>query len=646
MSASSTTLRLLLPADPSIPKPRRVLVANRGEIALRIIRSVQETGREAVAVYADQDIDAQFVKAADHAYALDGTSAAETYLDAKKVLDRTIASASDAIHPGYGFLSENAEFAQMVQDAGIEWIGPSPEAINTLGDKVRARKSAVSVGVPPVPGTLDAITERSEVEEFVAQHGYPIVLKAADGGGGRGIHVMRADIDVDQFFLGRDITSGGAGYFVERYVPKARHVETQCGRDKHGNFTVFSSRDCSVQRRHQKMIEEAPAPFLKDETRQKLLDYSKALFDGVGYVGLGTCEYLLSEDGDLFFLEVNPRLQVEHTVTEEVSGVDLVATQLAIAAGEEIEVDHPVRGHSIELRVTSEDPANDLFPTMGVLTRVVWPTGPGIRIDTGIGAGDEVSPEFDSMVAKIIVTAPTREQAIKRALRATKETELEGVSNPLPLYAHILSRPEFASETDGGLGVWTRWLEDGVLEEFGKEYQGVADEHGTAVHPPAERPVRREFVIELDGKRAVLTVPEELLPSAPVTAKPLAPQPLRELRERGRTVASAIADAASRPLDPGQPIRQLRERGRRVVSAIAGGPVITAPMQGIVVRILVEVGAEVAEGDLIMVLEAMKMEKNILAPRAGVLKSIEVKTGQNVSPGHVLATLDTEGAAK
>lgn len=628
MSQSNPSLRPQPPADHSLPAPRRVLVANRGEIALRIMRSVRETGRESVAVYADQDINAQFVQAADHAYSLDGTSAADTYLNAQKVLDRAVASSADAIHPGYGFLAENADFAQMVQDAGIAWIGPSPRVINTLGDKVRARQTAVSVGVPPVPGTLDALKERSEVEDFVAAHGYPVVLKAADGGGGRGIHVMRSASDLDQFFLGRDITNGGAGYFVERYVPKARHVETQCGRDTHGNFTVFSSRDCSVQRRHQKMIEEAPAPFISADSQKKLLDYSRALFEGVAYVGLGTCEYLLSEEGELFFLEVNPRLQVEHTVTEEVSGVDLVAAQLTIASGGVIPTDNPVRGHSIELRVTSEDPANDLFPTTGTLSRVVWPTGPGIRIDTGIGVGDEVSPEFDSMVAKIIVTAPTREQAIQRALRVTEDTDLEGVSNPLPLYAHILRRTEFAeANNEGSLGVWTRWLEDGVLDEFSKELamQEDGEETTSPSSVTSSTAGRSKFIIELDGKRSVLTLPENLLSAA--------------------VVSSTLASGDRKPLAP-QPLRSSREHRKQTDSPVADGPVITSPMQAIVVRLVAEVGDQLAEGDLIMVLESMKMEKYVLAPKAGVLGSIEVSPGQNVSPGAVLATLEIEGDAK
>ena len=597
----------------------KVLVANRGEIALRIIRSVQESGRKAVAVYADQDMDAQFVRAADEAYALRGTTATDTYLNGDKILEIARTSGADAVHPGYGFLAENATFAKQVIDAGLNWIGPRPEVIDLLGDKIRARKTALSVGVSPVPGTQEPLQGRAEVEDFIATWGYPVVLKAADGGGGRGIHVLNAEGDLDNFFTGRELTGiAGAGFFIERYVPKARHLETQSGRDSHGTFTVYSTRDCSVQRRHQKLIEEAPAPFITPETEALLLANSKALFDAVDYVGLGTCEYLLSDEGELYFLEVNPRLQVEHTVTEEVAGVDLVAAQLAIAAGEEIPLGGEVRGHSIELRVTSEDPGNDLIPTMGTLTRVAWPTGPGIRIDTGIGEGDAVSPEFDSMVAKIIVTAPTREQAIERALRVTRETVLEGVSNPLPLYAHILSRPEFALAQDGNLGVWTRWLESGVLDEFGALYAAEQAELGAAspaATPAAPAPERTRVIIELDGKRAELTLPANLLSAAPAAAVKRAPQPLRSSREAAKRAAT--------------------------------GPVVSkdsvvAPSQAIVVRIATEVGADVAEGDVLAVLESMKMESYVLAPRAGRIEAINVEVGANVAPGHVLVTLSPE----
>ncbi len=602
----------------------KILVANRGEIALRIVRSVRDSGRTAVAVYADQDLDSQFAAAADEAYALGGTSATDTYLNGDKIIEIALRSGADAVHPGYGFLAENADFAAAVQDAGLVWIGPDPQVIDLLGDKIRARQTAISVDVSPVPGTQEPLQSRAEVEAFIKKWDYPVVLKAADGGGGRGIHVLNAAADLDAFFTGRDLGGvNGAGFFIERYVPKARHLETQSGRDSHGTFTVYSTRDCSVQRRHQKLIEEAPAPFISKEIEDRLLKSSEALFNAVDYVGLGTCEFLLSDDGELYFLEVNPRLQVEHTVTEEVAGVDLVAAQLEIASGNPIPLGEPVRGHSIELRVTSEDPANDLAPTTGTLTSVVWPTGPGIRIDTGIGVGDAVSPEFDSMVAKIIVTAPTREQAIARALRVTEETILEGVSNPLPLYAHILSSPQFAVEQDGNLGVWTRWLESGVLEEFGALYKAELEQlnPGTTTNPGAQTPAARtRVVIELDGKRAELTLPANLLTSAaPADGPKRAPQPLRAGREGGRRATAAAAVNADS---------------------------IVSPMQAIVVRVPAQVGQEVKEGDIVLVLESMKMESYVHAPRDGVIEAINVEVGTNVAPGQVLATLSQEGDSK
>ncbi len=592
----------------------KVLVANRGEIALRIIRSVQESGREAVAVYADQDLDAQFVQAADQAYALDGTSAAQTYLDADKIIALAHKSGADAIHPGYGFLAENPDFAARVAEEGFAWIGPEANVIELLGDKIRARQTALSVGVSPVPGTQEPLTDRQEVEDFITGWGYPVVLKAADGGGGRGIHVLQTEDDLDAFFTDRDLGGvNGAGFFIERYVPKARHLETQSGRDTHGNFTVFSTRDCSVQRRHQKLIEEAPAPFLSDEVERQLIDSSRALFEAVDYTGLGTCEFLLSEDGELYFLEVNPRLQVEHTVTEEVCGVDLVDAQLRITAGEEIPQPHPVRGHSIELRVTSEDPGNDLIPSTGTLTKVAWPTGPGIRVDTGIAEGDSVSPDFDSMVAKVIATAPTREQAIQRALRVTRDTVLEGVSNPLPLYAHILGRPEFAMPTDeGGLGVWTRWLESGVLAEFSKEYSQQYAPAGALNGGTKPLEERTRLIIEVDGKRTELTLPANLLSGG-------AGEPTRR---------------------PAQPLRSARDGSRRsAAAASASSDSVTAPTQAIVVRVPASAGDEVSAGDVLIVLESMKMESYVRSPRAGTVASINVELGANVAPGAVLATL-------
>lgn len=597
----------------------KILVANRGEIALRIIRSIQEDGRTAVAVYSDQDLDAQFVRAADESYALDGVTAAQTYLDGEKILEIARVSGAEAVHPGYGFLAESADFARAVRDAGLTWIGPTPEVIDLLGDKISARKTALKAGVSPVPGTQEPLTGRPEVEQFLAQWGFPVVLKAADGGGGRGIHVLRTSSDLDNFFTGRDLSGlSGAGFFIERYIPKARHLETQSGRDSHGTFTVFSTRDCSVQRRHQKLIEEAPAPFLSEALEAELVANSRALFEAVDYVGLGTCEFLLSDDGELYFLEVNPRLQVEHTVTEEVTGVDLVQAQLDIASGDSLNLPPAPRGHSLELRVTSEDPGNDLVPTTGTLTRVAWPTGPGIRIDTGIAEGDSVSPEFDSMVAKIIVTAPTREQAIARALRVTRETVLEGVSNPLPLYAHILSQPEFQG-TSGEFGVWTRWLESGVLDDFASVYGASRRElrpsepdprAGTGL-TPSEGP-RRRIVIEIDGRRRELSVPADLFSPAPAGAPRKAAQPLRSPRDGSRRSTGGVA---------------------------ASDDAVVSPSQAIVVRIPVSPGDLVSQGDVLLVLESMKMESYVHAPRDGQVVSLAVEVGANVAPGQLLAEL-------
>lgn len=578
--------------EPVLPK---VLVANRGEIALRIIRGLKESGRQAVAVYADQDLDASYVRAADEAFSLDGTTAADTYLDGDKILQVALRCGADAIHPGYGFLAENAQFASRVQEAGLVWVGPGPEAIALLGDKIRARQTALAAGVAPVPGTQAPLSSKDEVVDFINQWDYPVVLKAADGGGGRGIHVLKDATDLENFFS--TWKPGASQFFIERYVEKARHIETQCARDTYGNFTVYSTRDCSVQRRHQKLIEEAPAPNLPAGIEEQLVANSRALFVASDYVGLGTCEFLLSDDGELYFLEVNPRLQVEHTVTEEVCGVDLVDEQMKIAAGEELTLGTQVRGHSIELRVTSEDPFNNLTPSLGVLRRASWPTGPGIRIDTGVVEGDAISPEFDSMVAKIIVTAPTRDQAISRALQAISETQIQGVATPLPLYEHILRHDQFRERA------WTRWLESGVLDEFGAEKAPEA-QAASALPEPAER---RRIVVEIDGKRSEIVFPADIFGAS---TKRKAPQPLRSAREAKRLEAAGSDDA------------------------------LTAPSQAIVVQVPVGPGEQVRAGDVVIVLESMKMESYVCAPRDGRVESINVEVGANVSPGQVLATLE------
>lgn len=590
-----------------------VLVANRGEIALRIIRGVHDYGASAVAVYADQDRDASFVSAADQAYSLDGTTPAQTYLDADKLLHIAQRSGADAIHPGYGFLAENPDFAAAVVDAGLTWIGPAAQSILALGDKVQARQVAERVGVNPVPGTNEPLASRREVEGFVAKWGYPMVLKRADGGGGRGISVIANDTDLDQFFSGRDEETLGA-FFVERFVQRARHIETQCGRDSFGTFAVYSTRDCSLQRRHQKLIEEAPAPFVTPEVEAQLHDASQRLFEGVDYVGLGTCEFLLDQDNNLYFLEVNPRLQVEHTVTEEVSGLDLVGQQLQIAAGLPLTPPPQTRGHSIELRITSEDPANGLAPSLGTLNRIDWPTGPGVRIDTGVVVGDSVTPDFDSMIAKIIVTGQDRTQALSRARRALKDLQIEGVATPIPLYQEILDRPEFAGND---LLIWTRWMEDVFLPQFTPAETEKTDLTAGAAATETAAPLQR-FTIEIDGRRHELALPFGAF---------------------GAGVVGAATDAPRQP----QPLRSQRE-GIRTMQTVKQHPdVVASPLQAIVVRVCVTSGDRVEEGDLVLVMESMKMEKYVHAHRSGEIDEVLVTTGDNVSPNQALVRLVTSG---
>ena len=585
-----------------------VLIANRGEIALRLVRGVSDRGLRSVAVYADQDRDAGYTAAADDAYALGGTTPAETYLNAAKILEIAQRSGADALHPGYGFLAENPEFAAAVRDAGIVWIGPSAESILALGDKVQARAVAQRVGVAPVPGTDQPLGGRQEVEDFIATHGYPIVIKQADGGGGRGITVITNETDLDNFFSGRDEATLGT-FFVERFVEKARHIETQCGRDSHGNFTVYSTRDCSLQRRHQKMVEEAPAPFLTPEVEATLRDSSRRLFEGVDYVGLGTCEFLLEPNGSVYFLEVNPRLQVEHTVTEEVTGIDLVGEQLAIAAGESLTQAAQPRGHSFEFRITSEDPAAGLTPSLGTLTELCWPLGPGVRIDTGVTVGTEVTPDFDSMIAKLIVTGNSRNHALARSRRALDELRVSGVGTPVSLYRAIVDLDEFSGDQ---LGIWTRWLEEQFLPGFLAGAAASADATGSAgASPLPEKPHMTHFAIEVNGQRHELALPSSMLMPQQSAETPRKPQPLRSQRE-GRAQSKAASQ------DPN---------------------LVTADLQAIVVRIACEPGQTVAEGDLVLVLESMKMEKYVHAPRAGVVKEILTQPGENVAPGTPLIRL-------
>ena len=596
----------------------KVLIANRGEIAVRVIRAARDEGIETVAIYAEPDRDAQHVKLADEAYALNGATAGTSYLVMEKVLEIAIRAGADAVHPGYGFLSENAQFAQMVIDAGLTWIGPSPESITQLGDKVAARHIAQKVGAPLVPGTKDPVESADEVLKFADEFGLPIAIKAAFGGGGRGIKVVRDRNDVIELYesaVREAVAAYGRGEcFIERFLDSPRHVETQCLADAHGNVQVVSTRDCSLQRRNQKLIEEAPAPFLSEEQTQRLYEASRAILTEAGYQGAGTCEFLLAPDGTISFLEVNTRLQVEHPVSEEVTGIDLVREQIRIAQGLELTTPPEPRGHSFEFRVTSEDPSKDLTPTAGRLDEVHWPLGPGIRLELGIDQGDSVQTAFDSMIAKIIVTGADREQALARSRRALAEFSVQGVATPVPVYQDIINDPDFCGV--GGFNVSTRWFETTFMPQHDYSDLAVPAEASSTADLP-----RQTYIIELDGRRVSLTLPAGMF-NAPSAAAPRPPQPLRSASRRTATSAHQAGSHQGAPGD------------------------IVAPMQAIVVALAVADGDQVEEGQLVAVLEAMKMEKPLLAPRAGTVTSLSIKQGDTVTAGTRIAHIATEEEAQ
>lgn len=610
---------------------KKILVANRGEIALRVIRTAQEMGIPTVAIYAASDRQAQYVEMADEAYALSGDTYRDTYLNEDAIIDILHKSGADAVHPGYGFLSEVASFAQKVIDAGAVWIGPKPEALIDLGDKITARRVATRAKVPPVPGISEPVKDIRELLTFAQTHGYPVMMKRTDGGGGRGITVVQNDDELRGFYMNHDALQGGDldEYFIERFIDKARHVETQVGRDSHGNFTIYSTRDCSVQRRNQKLVEEAPAPFLTDDENAQLHRYSRNLFEAVDYVGLGTCEYMVTSQHKVYFLEVNPRLQVEHTVSEEVSGLDLVREQLTIADGGELTQNHPSRGHSFELRITSEDPATNLTPSAGMLTKIEWPSGPGIRVDSGVEVGDSVSPKFDSMMGKLIVSAQNRDAAIARVRRALKELCIEGVPTPAKLFEQIFNDPDFTAQ-DHDFDISTKWLERKYLNRTAAAANGgqPASLYSNKAGEDAQnKPTKMEsFVIEVDNKRVKLTIPQDIVDnltgSARVRSTVRASQPLRGRGLRGDAHKSETPKDA-----PG---------------------VISAPMQAVITRVNVAEGQSVAKGDLLAVLESMKMENYVYAPAAGVVTGIFVGPGDGVEAGEKLVTIDVTkgGSAK
>ena len=579
----------------------KVLIANRGEIAVRIARAAKDSGRKSVAVYADQDRDSLHVRVSDEAYALNGTTSAETYLVIEKLLSIAKRSNCDAVHPGYGFLAENADFARAVGKAGLIWIGPTPEAIERLGDKVSARHVAEKVGAPLAPGTLNPVENAQEVLDFVAKHGLPVAIKAAYGGGGRGIKVAYQESEVAELFESATreaVAAFGRGEcFVERYLEKPRHVETQCLADSAGNVVVVSTRDCSLQRRHQKLVEEAPAPFLTAKQTKELYESSKAILEEVGYIGAGTCEFLVAQDGTISFLEVNTRLQVEHPVSEEVTGIDLVREQFRIAEGGLIDYPDPeVSGHSFEFRINGEDPGQNFMPAPGSVHVFRAPGGPGVRVDSGVESGDSISGNFDSMIAKLIVTGKDRTQALERSRRALAELQVLGLPTVIPFHRKIVNDPAFVA-SDGKFGVYTRWIETewvNDLEPWGGQMDAI-DQVSNA---------RKNVVVEVDGKRIEVSLPARML--------------------QGGTASATGGRAPKRKISS--------HHG----SSGAGNKSIKAPMQSTVVKLAVAAGDKVVEGDQILVLEAMKMEQSISSPRNGVIKTVKVSVGETVPSGTVL----------
>ncbi len=582
----------------------KVLIANRGEIAVRVIRAAADAGLGSVAIYAEPDADSLFVKLADEAYALGGATPAETYLDVTKILNIARRSGADAVHPGYGFLAENADFAQAVIDAGLTWIGPPPAAIDGLGDKVKARHIAQRAGAPLVPGTSDPVKNADEVVAFADEHGLPIAIKAAYGGGGRGLKVARDRYEIRELFESATreaVTAFGRGEcFVERYLDKPRHVETQCLADQHGNVVVVSTRDCSLQRRHQKLVEEAPAPFLSEEQLNTLYTSSKAILSEAGYVGAGTCEFLVGTDGTISFLEVNTRLQVEHPVSEEVTGIDLVREMFRIADGEELGYGDPeIRGHSIEFRINAEDAGRNFMPAPGTLTEWAPPTGPGVRVDEGYLKGMTVPGAFDSLVAKIIVTGADREQAIARSRRALAETRIDGMPTVIPFHAQVLTEPAYTAP-NGSFAVHTRWIET----EFDNRIEPYV---GTPADPD-EVVEKTSVVVEVNGKRIEVKLPNTL----------------------------GMATGSKNRKPP-------RRKGSGGQAKSASSTSLTSPMQGTIVKVSVTEGAVVSEGDQIVVLEAMKMEQPINAHRSGKISHLQADVGATVTAGAVLCEIvDTE----
>jgi acetyl-CoA/propionyl-CoA carboxylase biotin carboxyl carrier protein len=582
---------------------QKVLIANRGEIAVRVARACKDANIGSVAVYAEPDRDALHVRVADEAFALGGSTPGDSYLVIDKILEIAAKAGADAVHPGYGFLSENAAFAQAVLDAGLTWIGPPPAAIVALGDKVAARHIAQRAGAPLVAGTADPVSGAEEIVAFAKENGLPVAIKAAFGGGGRGLKVARTLEEIPELFdsaVREAVAAFGRGEcFVERYLDRPRHVETQCLADSHGNVVVVSTRDCSLQRRHQKLVEEAPAPFLTQAQIDELYRASKAILTEAGYVGAGTCEFLVGQDGTISFLEVNTRLQVEHPVSEEVTGLDLVREMFRIADGEALGYGDPaIRGHSIEFRINAEDGGRNFLPAPGTLTRWKPPTGPGVRLDSGYEAGETVPGMFDSLVAKLIVTGASREQALERSRRALAEFEVEGMPTVLPFHAAVVADPAFAPPAGEAFRVHTRWIET--------EYDNKLTPYAGPVGEAAEAQERERVTVEVGGRRLEVVLPA------------------------GLGVGSAAPGGGAQPR---------RRSAAKKTAVAAGGDSLTSPMQGTIVKVAVADGDTVAEGDLIVVLEAMKMEQPLNAHKAGVVSGLSAEVGATVSSGSVLCDI-------
>ena len=582
----------------------KVLVANRGEIAVRVIRACRDAGVASVAVYADPDRDAPFVRLADEAFALGGTTAAESYLVFDKLLDVAKRSGADAVHPGYGFLSENADFAQAVIDAELTWIGPTPQAIRDLGDKVTARHIATRAGAPLVPGTDEPVSGAEEVEAFAEEHGLPVAIKAAFGGGGRGMKVAREKKDIAELYesaVREAVAAFGRGEcFVERYLDKPRHVEAQVLADTHGNVIVVGTRDCSLQRRFQKLVEEAPAPFLTDDQRSTIHEAAKAICKEAGYHGAGTVEFLVGQDGLISFLEVNTRLQVEHPVSEETSGLDLVREQFRIAEGEALNLleDPEPRGHSIEFRINGEDAGRNFLPAPGIVKSISLPSGPGVRVDAGVESGSVIGGQFDSLLAKLIVTGSDRAQALERSRRALAEFQVEGMATVLPFHRLVVDDPAFAATEEEGFTVHTRWIET--------EWDNTVAPFDGGEDAEEDAGPRQTVVVEVGGRRLEVSLPGDL--------------------------AIGGGGGATTKAAP-------RKRGGGRGGAKVSGDAVTAPMQGTIIKVAVSDGDTVSQGDLVVVLEAMKMENPVLAHKDGTITGLAAEAGSSVSQGTVICEI-------